>query len=290
MNRKYIFGLFMFSCISISVVAQDRSIVNSYRTDTAPTIDGIIEPGEWDAAGPWIEVKSGIVGVRLGDYIAADVYGGDSDLSYRFRTMWMGDWFIYFAYEITDDIAMDSDPRNLWERDQIEHFMDGNELEGNDDPASFHWWDNEEPYGKFGLSRDNTFEGNPGAMSLNIADLQNFTDENTFIASVAVAHETGVNANWTAEYAINLEPMWFIATIDNPIAEGFTMKFTTSLSDDDNFDTGDTERSSDLTYWRSFSDGTDDDTGWDVSSGYATLTLKSEFTGTISKVQQWSLY
>lgn len=290
MNSKNVFALLMSTCVSFSAVAQDRSVVNSYLTNTAPTIDGKIDAGEWDAAGPWIEVKEGLPGVRLGDHIADDPFGGDSDLSFRFRTMWMGDWYIYFAYEITDDIAMEEDPVNLWERDQIEHFMDGDDLEGNDDPLSFHWWDNIEPYGKFGLSRYNTFEGNGGAMSLNIADLQNFTDESTFIACVAAALESGVNGNWTAEYVFTLEPMWYIATINNPIAEGFTMKFTTSLSDDDNFDTGSTQRSSDLTYWRSWTDGTDADTGWDVSSGYATLTLRAQYTGAPVSVQQWSLY
>lgn len=290
MYKNLTVGLSILLILTTSAFSQDRSIVNSYQTSTAPTIDGVIEPGEWDAAGQWIEVRTDSPGARFGEDIDEDVFGGDSDLSFRFKTMWMGDWFIYFAYEVTDDIAMDSDPRNLWERDQIEHFMDGNDLAGNDDPVSFHWWDNDEPYGKFGLSRQNTFEGNGGAMSLDIADLLNFTDESTFIACVAVGQETGVAANWTAEYVINIEPLWFLAVIDDPIAEGFTMKYTVALSDDDNFDTGDTERSSALSYWRSFSDGTDDDPGWDVSSGYATLTLTSEFTGDPSKVQQWSLY
>lgn len=290
MDKKFVFGCSVLLILSISAFSQDRSIVNSYQTSTAPTIDGVIEPGEWDAAGQWIVVNSESPGARFGDHIADDTFGGDSDLSYRFKTMWMGDWFIYFAYEITDDIAMDSDPANLWERDQIEHFMDGNDLEGNDDPASFHWWNNDEVYGKFGLSRENTFEGNSGAMSMDIADLFNFTDESTFIACVAAAHETGEAANWTAEYVINIEPMWFLAIIDDPIAEGFTMKFNVALSDDDNFDTGETERSSDIGYWRSFTDGTDDDPGWDVSSSFATLTLQGEFTGDPSKVQQWSLY
>lgn len=288
MSGFLVFGLFLTGAAAFA--QEDRSVVNAYLTAEAPTIDGVIEPGEWDAAGPPIVVTSESPGARFANHIEEDPYGGDADLSFQVRIMWMGDWFLYFLYEVTDDIAMAEDPTNLWERDQIEHFMDGNELEGNDDGASFHWWDNDEIYGKFGVSRYGDFEGNGGVMSANQDDLiGTFVGEGNFIACAAVAAETGENANYIVEYAITLEPLWFFAVIDDPVTEGFTMKYTVALSDDDNFtgalDDGSlTERSSDLALYRANAAG--DDPGWDVSSAYSTLTLAGAFV----HVEDWSVY
>ncbi len=281
--RGYMYLLVFVFIVTGIGVAQDRSVVLSYQTDTAPTIDGVIEDGEWDAAGPWIEVTAESPGARFDNGIDEDEFGGDSDLSYRFKTMWMNDWFIYFVFEITDDIAMEEDPRNLWERDQLEFFMDGNDIpEGNDDNVSFHWWESDEPFGKFGCSRNTTYEGNPGKMSDNIDDILFAPDS---FASTAVASETGEAANFVIEYAITLEHLWIEGWVDFlSIPDDFAIKWTASYSDNDNFDNGEFERSSTLTYWRD--DGTGEDPGWDVSSSFADLTLTGQFT----KVQNWPLF
>ena len=137
----FVFGTF--------VHGQDRSVVHSYMTDSAPTIDGELGDGEWDAAGPWIHVTESSPNAQVASgLIEGDDWGGDEDLSFRFKTMWQEDTANFFIlYEVFDDIAMDTDPQNLWERDQIETFIDGTNLEGDDDVNSFHWWDNVETYG-----------------------------------------------------------------------------------------------------------------------------------------------
>ena len=68
--------------------AEDRWMP-AYKTTTAPTIDGSIDAGEWDAAGPPIVVNQDSPNRGLGTGgIAEDVYGGDEDLSFSFRAMW----------------------------------------------------------------------------------------------------------------------------------------------------------------------------------------------------------
>lgn len=289
MKKRY-FSILLVACVAVvSVEAQDRSVVNSYRADTRPTIDGVISPGEWDAAGPWIEVTSDSPNARFDDAIAEDEYSGPDDCSYRFRTMWDGagndlgeSWIIYFVFEITDDIAMESDPVNLWERDQLELFLDGNDIpDGNDDSESFHWWASDEPFGKFGCSRYTTYEGNSGKMTDDFGAME--FDPQTY-ACTAVATETNVNANFTIEYAVTIEHLFYLGLVNEPIKEGFVIKYTCAYSDDDNFDTGTTERSHTLGYYRD--DGTGADPGWDVSSSYADLTLVGGFT----RLANWSVY
>ena len=82
----------------------DNPVYNSYLTDNPPTIDGVISPGEWaDAGVPYVfSFDPG------GGAIAADPYGGETDLSFQFRTMWAFPWDVYFLVEITDDIANDA--------------------------------------------------------------------------------------------------------------------------------------------------------------------------------------
>jgi hypothetical protein len=254
--------------------------VFSYKTDTAPTIDGVIDPGEWDAAGPPIVVLPDSPNAQIGRDIPEDVYGGASDLSFQFRTMWVEPWTAYFLFEVTDDIAMDSDPRNLWERDQVEFFMDGDDLFGSDDLPSFEWWANPEIYGKFGVSREGTFEGNAGVMTEFEDDV--FADEFGFVAAAAVASETGNNGDYLVEYAVSLEPMWFHGTFEGTetdnqeqiVAGSTVVKYTVSVSDDDNFDTGSTERSHALTYYRE-EDGVAGD--WRQTSAFANLTFVGPF-------------
>ena len=268
--------------VSSAAAQEDRSVVFAYQTTTTPpVIDGEISPGEWDAAGPPIIVNPDSPNAGIGTDIAEDVYGGAADLSYQFRVMWAEPWTAYFLVEITDDIAMDSDPRNLWERDQVELFLDGDDLFGSDDLTSFEWWASPEIYGKFGVSREGTFEGNPGVMSQFEDDI--FADEFGFLAAAAVASETGNNADYLVEYAVSLEPMFIHGTFEGTetenagqiVADSTVVKYTIAISDDDNFDTGNTERSHTLTYYREKEDGTPAD--WRDTSAFADLTFVGPF-------------
>ena len=177
--------------LTCSIMAQDRSVVRAYKTDTPPLLDGFIDPGEWDAAGPPIVVTENSPNANIFHDIPDDSFGGDDDLSFQFRVMWTEPWMAYFLYEVNDDIAMSGDPRNVWERDQVESHFDGNDLFGNEDPISYHWWESDETYGKFGVSREGTFEGNTAPMSDFVEDIQ---DNPEGIYAAGVASETGENA------------------------------------------------------------------------------------------------
>jgi hypothetical protein len=225
-------------------------------------IDGKIDPGEWDAAGPPIVVTADrpLVGLDANP-IPEDPYGGAEDLSFQFRTMWVEPWTAYILVEVTDDIAMEEDPPNLWERDQIELFFDGDDLEGNEEYATFEWWgtvpEHTEPYGKFGVSRYNTFEGNPPRMSENSDDIY-ADDEANFIAAAARATETGEGANYFVEYAVSMERMYLGGMFDADtvtsqaqklVADHTKVKSQIALSDDDNFEREDgSSRSHTLAY------------------------------------------
>ena len=179
-------------------------------------------------------------------------------------------------------------PRNLWERDQIELFIDGDDLEGSDDEQSWYWWNDQDPYGdyeiygKFGAGRDTTYEGNSGIMSEFADDI--YADESGFVAAAAVASETGENGNWLAEYAISLEPMWYAGTFagtptgdqEQVIADQTVIKYTVAVSDDDNFDNDATERSHAVTYYRAINN---QDVGdWWNSASFADLTFVGEYS------------
>jgi hypothetical protein len=261
--------------------AEDRWMP-AYKSTTTPTIDGVIEPGEWDAAGPAIFVNQDSPNSGLGTGgIADDVYGGDADLSFSFRAMWAEPWMVYFLIEVTDDIAMEDDPTNLWERDQVEFFMDGDHLTGTDDLVSYEWWQSPEPFGKFGVSRYTTYEGNPGRMTDDQEGLF-IDDEINFVNVATVADETGVNGNYVVEYAISLEPMYLLGTFDEDttttqaqqlVADHTVVKTQICISDDDNFVSADatTERSHTLCYL--------ENSDWRNTVGFADLRFLSEFSG-----------
>ena len=256
-TRTLLLGLGIGIGLSAQLFAQaEDRIIPAYKTTTSPTIDGAISPGEWDAAGPPIFVNQDSPNVGLGLGIAEDVYGGDADLSYSFRAMWEEPWMLYVLVEITDDIAMEEDPVNLWERDQVELFLDGDDLLGSDDDVTFQWWDNAEPFGKFGASRYTTFEGNLARMT-DVQDDIYVDDEVNFVNVATVADETGENANWQVEYAISIEPMYLLGTFDEDtatseagkiVADNTVIKAQIALSDDDNYSDGTTERSHTLAY------------------------------------------
>jgi len=284
--RLIVLGL-VVGVFSSGVQAQDRSMVMSYKTDTAPVIDGEIDGSEWDAAGPWIVVNPDSPNVQAGvDLIEDDVYGGAEDASFRFKTMWVEDTAnFYIVYEVFDDIAMEANSRNPWEVDQIESFFDGTNLDGDEDVNSYHWWDNEETYGKFGVSRNNTFEGNVG----NMTDDESIWDEGFGLAAYSAVADMETNADYRIELAVSIIPMIddpvFAPYADSPtedasaiVEDSTTIKYTAAVSDDDNFDTGDTERSHVLTYYREV-DGVEG--AWDNSTAFATLMFTGEWDGTI---------
>lgn len=274
--RKCLYVLFVLF-VARTAAAQDLSVVRAYLTDTPPEIDGEISPGEWDAAGPPIVVSpEDDIGTNFPD----DPYGGPDDLSFQFRVMWAEPWTAYFLFEVTDDIAMEAVPGNAWEADQVEFFMDGDDLEGSDILETFQWWDNIETYGKLGGNRfEGVYEGNAGVMSLFPEDLY----EEGFGAFAAVyATETEDEANYIIEYAVTLEPMFDVGVFDDTptgdaeqiVADETSVKWTACVSDDDNFGDGTTGRSHTLCYYRA-EEGAD----WRDSTAFADLSFTGEYTG-----------
>lgn len=291
--------LFMSACL-FGQNTPEYATTNSYKTTSQPTIDGVPEEGEWDDAGPWLVVDADNSGVDAND---GDEYGGNADASFRFKTMWREDTYeAYFLFEITDDIAAQEQPRDdrSWERDQIEFFIEGTSLEGEGseatsaDEAGFVFWnanpsDNPESYGKFGVSRQNEFEGNLSAMTDDQELWSDEFDPDAPILSVSNTSDTGEAGNFYIEYGINLfgmvEPgIWQEALPfeDTPTeAEGHivedstAIKFTATYSDDDDIDFDDTDRAHSLTYFRV------EDTEWFNSTGFSTLLFTGEFDGII---------
>lgn len=264
--------LFVFA-IARSAFGQPYEVVTSYKTESPPTIDGKIDLGEWDAAGPAYVVSVEDAGTAFED----DPFGGPEDLSFQFRSMWAEPWTAYFLFEVTDDIAMEVIPGNRWEMDQVENFFDGNDLEGNSDTATFQWWDNDETYGKFGGSRfEGEFEGNTGAMSTFIDDL--YTDGVGAFA-VAVATETGNNADYIIEYAVSLEPMFDNFVFDDTptgeaekiVADSTSMKWRACVSDDDDFGDG--------TVGRSHTVCSIDVPDWRDTTAFSDLVFSGPFSG-----------
>ncbi len=219
-------------CVMVSLAsataAADWSVIPAYLTKTAPTIDGEIKPGEWDAAPPTIVLADPARGNQYDGMADLDPYGGAADLSFQMRVMWQEPWSVYVLVEVTDDIAMEIDPTNLWERDQVELFIDGDDHYGRGgtdaDHQSFQWWDAAVPveerefFGKFGVSRWGAFEGNGCVMTEFIEDLD--YDEFGLKNVAAAAAETGNNGDYFVEYAISLEPMFERGT--------FNMEFNSS--------------------------------------------------------------
>ncbi len=249
-------------CGAVDAQLPDNNpVFNSYLTFTPPSIDGMISPGEWDAAGdPYV------LSFAPGGFtnIPEDPYGGDADLSFQFRTMWTPLWDVYFLVEVTDDIAMDAEhnpSERPWQRDQVELYFDGDELAGGE----IRWWEGDdtietiETYGKFGVARTNEFEGNTGVMHEDDGEVL----QNGVIVG-AVATETGENGNYVVEYHVSLQPAFenglFDGTAtgqfgtlvpDDPAQPGTVVKFDLSISDNDNFETADFNNSGNygLPHW-----------------------------------------
>ena len=229
---------------SSSVPAQlldENEVFRSYLTSRPPVIDGMIEPNEWAAAGPPIVVNNDVRPDAIGGD-DLEPYGGASDLSFQFRSMWSPPWDIYFLVEVTDDVAMD-DAHNLadraWERDQVELFIDGDQLTG----GNIQWWTTtdtgpQETYGKFGVARTNEFEGNTGIMNPDPEEVGEFG-----VSGSGVATETGENANYFVEYHISMLEASNNGLFDGTDAGNFdtmvpeltAIKFQVGLSDNDNF-------------------------------------------------------
>lgn len=276
-NRICLIALLSSVLTASTLCAQDDlSVIRAYLTDSAPTIDGVNSPGEWDKAGPaYVVLPDGDIGTNFQD----DQFGGPEDLSFQFRAMWEEPWTAYFLFEVTDDIAMEVSPSNAWERDQIEFFMDGDDLEGSDAVETFQWWDNNEIYGKFGASRwEGIFEGNTGVMSQFIEDLYEDGFGATAVSMVTESEEN--EANYTVEYAVSLEPMFDHGTFDGTstgdageiVVDETAVKWTVCVSDDDNFGDGTTGRSHTLCSYRAF-EGAD----WRDTTAFADLVFVGEY-------------
>lgn len=282
-------AVFVLTLVS-TLYAADRSVVKAYKTNAQPTIDGSVDEEEWAAAGPWIAVTADSPNAQIGNESdEIDPYSGAPDLSYRFKVMWEEETFKFFVlYEVFDDIAATQEPREdrIWERDQVETFLDGTNLEGDDDPASYHWWNSDETYGKLGVNRDNLFEGNTGKMT-DDQELWNDYNPQSPLIGVAASGPTGEAANYFVELGVTLEPMWddfnFFPFENTPaddaghiVEDSTTVKFTNAVSDDDDFDLDGTDRSSTLVYYRE----RDGEVGqWDQSSYFADLAFVGEFVG-----------
>ena len=275
MSTKFHVAFLIASAVTAALFAQEeRAVIRAYQTTSAPEVDGVISDGEWDAAGPPIVVSAEDGGTAFED----DPFGGPSDLSYQFRVMWEEPWVAYFLFEVTDDIAMEFAPANAWEADQVEFFMDGNDLEGNDDLPTFQWWDNEETYGKFGSGRfEGLFEGNGAKMSTFIEDL--YEDEFGATA-ISMVTETGENGNYIVEYAVSLEPMFDDGTFDGTptgdageiVIDETAVKWTVCVSDDDNFGDGTVGRSHTLCSYRAAPDA-----DWRDSTAFSDLVFVGEY-------------
>jgi hypothetical protein len=285
--RLLIAAFAMIACYDVvdAQLPDDNVVYNSYLAFTPPTVDGVISPGEWDAAGdPYVfSFEPG------GDTnFPEDPYGGDADLSFQFRTMWTPLWDVYFLVEITDDIAMDAahDPGlngvdRPWQRDQVELFVDGDELAGGE----IRWWEEPiEPYGKFGVARTSDFEGNTGIMHEDAEEVL----ENSIVAA-AVATETGDNGNYFVEYRVSLQPAFENGLFDETATgvfgtlvpddsangqPGTVVKFDLGISDNDNFEDDTNSNSGYYGLPRS-----DAGTEWYESNRYANLLFSNEFTG-----------
>ena len=163
----------------------------------------------------------------------------------------------FLLYEVFDDIAMEADPRNLWERDQVKTFVDGTNLEGDNNIVSFNWSNNDETYGKLRVSRYNTFEGNVAKMT----DDTDVWDEGfgANISSLSATAEMETNADYRIEFAVSLIPMIddenFVPFFDTPteeaghiVADSTRVKFTAAATDGNNFSGPGTERFNVLVY------------------------------------------
>lgn len=85
------------------------------KARTAPKIDGIIEPGEWNTAyAVEMNDKSGNY-IPLGD----ENFGGNSDASAKIY-MEFDDNNFYFGAEVTDDVQSDDPDRGLWAGDSFQ--------------------------------------------------------------------------------------------------------------------------------------------------------------------------
>ena len=277
MPFRFVLGTIITPLLATLVVAQDDfSVITAYQTDQPPTVDGTVDDGEWDAAGDFYVISVDETGTQFPE----DPFGGPSDLSYRFKAMWEAPWTAYFLFEVTDDIDMETIPENRWEMDQVEFLMDGDDLDGNADPETFRWWDNDEIFGKFGASRwEGEFEGNTNVMSTSIEDLYT---EGFGSYAVAVAGETGESANYVVEYAISLEAMFDHGTFDDTstgdaeqiVADETAVKWTSCVIDNDNFGDGTTGRSHALCSYRN-----PPDADWRDSTAFADLVFTGPFDG-----------
>lgn len=250
----------LFSTQAAAQLFDEHPVYNSYRVDTPPVIDGILDLNEWAGAGEPIVFNETTNPDSIDPSLNGHPYGGEEDLSFQFRSMWVAPWDLYFLVEINDNIAMDEahepgldvSPRP-WQRDQLEFFIDGDQLTG----GNIRWWqtnaadpvDSEDtagdadPYGKFAIPRpypdgeQRPSDGNTGKMSADPEEV----GLNGIIGS-GIATSTGVNENYFVELHISmLEAMeggLFDGTqageVETMVPNTTALKFSAFISDNDN--------------------------------------------------------
>ena len=259
MNRLMPLVAVILSTFAVNANAQffdEHPVFNSYLADNPPIVDGIISLNEWAAAGEPIVVDSNSpYADSINPSLNGHPFGGDEDLSFQFRSMWVAPWDIYFLVEINDNIAMEESfvTDRPWQRDQLEFFLDGDQLTG----GNIRWWDTNpgdpidsedtagpgDPIGKLAFPRPNEngeqrpFDGQTGKMSADPEDV----GQNGIIAS-GIATETGVNANYFVELHVSMQDAMENGLFEGtPAGEFGTMvpdttalKFSMFVSDNDN--------------------------------------------------------
>lgn len=115
--------------------AQDRSeserrTISVPLTDSPPTVDGVLSPGEWDDAA-----YDNVLLPDKGFYgDGNDRWDGPEDHSYEFWVKY-DNTYVYFAVSITDDIYISENYGEtqrwniypVWENDAVEYFFDGDQ-------------------------------------------------------------------------------------------------------------------------------------------------------------------
>lgn len=107
---------------TISINNDVASDVCLYATQK-PTIDGVLEKGEWNKLARMKMTHKGISGEQYVTLLKEGVYGGAEDLSADLYTMWDEENF-YMALNVTDDVnAYDEEGGIYWASDGIQLCM-----------------------------------------------------------------------------------------------------------------------------------------------------------------------
>ncbi|MBN2326404.1 MAG: hypothetical protein JXR73_04555 [Candidatus Omnitrophica bacterium] len=108
--------------------AEGNQLIEAPFTSIPPTIDGVLNPGEWDMADSnTVDFENlGIAGEGLGET------DGPEDIQYTFSVMYDSD-YLYVGVSVTDDVYVSDnfgkqyrwDLPVTWANDAVEYFFDG---------------------------------------------------------------------------------------------------------------------------------------------------------------------